>query len=135
MKSGKKVEVGTWEFKGAPKLKARQGRKPKAAEIEQGNAEAAALDPSKMKVGTIQVRMAFPDAKPWLQVTGAESGRNIFVPLPIRLITQLSLDAADGCIVRGAHGDEVKTKENILEILDRLGGYPLKSAGVWALAA
>lgn len=135
-KRSKKVSVGAWKYdpKAIIQEPKRRGRKPRAAtEIELGNATAAP-DPSEMKVGTISsVRMALPKANFWLQVTGQESGSNIFIPLPIRLITQLS-ETEGGCIVRGAHGDEVKTKENILQILDRLNGFPLRSASVWSLA-
>lgn len=70
----------------------------------------------------------------WLPVTSPKSGHIVYVPLPIRLIVQIPDEKGGGCIIRGAHGDEQSTKENIVEILGLLGGFPLKPASSWSLA-
>lgn len=71
----------------------------------------------------------------WLKVTSQKSGYFVFVPLPIRLIHQIPDEKGGGCIVRGAHGDESTTKENIVEILGALNGYPVGGdVSYWSLA-
>lgn len=75
------------------------------------------------------------DPSYWLPVTSKKTGFKVFVPLPIRLIQQIPEEQGGGCMVRGAHGDESTTKENILQILDMLNAHPLGSgAGFWQLA-
>ena len=87
---------------------------------------------SKFKV---TFRTVAPNTSAWLKVTSQRTGFHVYVPLPIRLIQQIPDARGGGCIVRGAHGDEATTKENIVEILEALNGYPIGgAASCWVVA-
>lgn len=97
----------------------------------------SAAAPKEDSGRSISVRMAtvVPGMSPWLPVTSKKTGYRVFVPLPIRLIHQIPDSEGGGCIVRGVHGDEATAKESIVQILDWIGGFPLREgASSWVIA-
>lgn len=90
----------------------------------------------KEKFYAIQMNVSIPEVEFWLPVTSQKTGHKVFLPLPIRLITQLPDEKGGGCIVRGAYGDESTAKENICEILRVLNGVPIgKGASCWEITS
>jgi len=81
-----------------------------------------------MVTGKMFVRVANVNPAPmsaWLKITSQKSGHFVYLPLPIRLIQQIPDEKGGGCLIRGAQGDEATAKENIIEILTALNGYPV----------
>lgn len=93
---------------------------------------------SAMVAGKMFVRVASVNPAPmsaWLKVTSQKSGHFVYLPLPIRLIQQIPDEKGGGCLIRGAQGDEATAKENIVEILTALNGYPVGGdVSSWSLA-
>ena len=104
--------------------------------IQATSADEKAPASDKSKVYALTMRFSFPEPNGWLRVTSAKTERDVYVPLPIRLIQVIPPegDNPGGCLIRGAHGDEALSKEGIIEILNRLNGYALGGAHEWALA-
>lgn len=77
----------------------------------------------------------FAPSSLWLKVTSKKNGLFVYLPLPIRLIQQLPDEQGGGCLVRGAHGDESTTRENIVEIFNMLNACPVSGdISSWSLA-
>lgn len=92
-------------------------------------------DEKGIGIGSITVKQVSPlPQSAWLQVTSLKTGWKVFVPLPIRLIQQIPDEKGGGCLIRGAHGDETTSRENIVEVLGMLNGYSLTDAACWSLA-
>lgn len=94
------------------------------AETESAREAVKAMVAGKMFVRVANVNPPAPMSA-WLKVTSQKSGHFVYLPLPIRLIQQIPDEKGGGCLVRGAQGDEATAKENIVEVLTALNGYPV----------
>lgn len=89
----------------------------------------------ELKTFNVSVKtVAFPKMSAWAPFTDPTE-RKVFIPLPIRLIVQIPDNDGAGCIIKSCHGDEIRVRENIVEVLTILNGYPLgEGASSWSIA-
>lgn len=71
----------------------------------------------------------------FLPLTGKKTNRRVYLPLPIRLIQEMTEIEGGGCLVRGYYGDECLAAEDIVEIFTLLGAASLgEGVSSWHLA-
>lgn len=70
----------------------------------------------------------------FLPLTSKKTNRRVYLPLPIRLIQEMTELEGGGCLVRGYYGDEVLAQENIVDILTMIGACSLGGVASWNLA-